>query len=269
MEAVGDSWRVRRFAVLAALLVTAPVLLAAPGPVPETQVAVVVTEAWAVTVDEKGRWVLLESRQAPFRVLVDADGTEEDGRHAGIYLTVGDRTFQGVYAGGLAPLIAPQRPWVLQTAVEVRAAGESVWVRMGDAGPSPFPGEDPHPLLPPFYLEAEIRSGSPVLLHLRGSYYLLPTGQPLVQVETADGAWTEHAIRDGKASVAYVFEPRVILFEDGQGSRFRVETDARVVQFESLLGTEAARDRAFEIDFDHSAKDFGQTEVTTTVTIWP
>lgn len=251
-----------------ATLLTASLLLtlAVPAGPPPSMVATASPE-WTLTVDAVGRRVVLES--GVYGILVDGDGLEDDGMSAGVYLGVEGRHFEGLFFGWLVPLFVPARPWMPQSWVTVRAEDSLVQVVFEDHGPPPGPGEEPYPLWPPFRMELEIHLAQPLVFHLRGLYSLLPVGHPMLELQHNNGTSEVYPVPDAEATRAYWHDLRSIRFTDAQGSQFLVETDAILVQIESLGSGDDPDRSVFEIDFDHSAKEFGQLSIATTVTLWP
>lgn len=262
-----DTWVMHALASFATLVVASLLLVLAAPAGPPPWVAATASAEWSLTVDAVGRRVVLES--GPYGILVDGDGLEDDGMYAGVYLSVGNRSFDGLYVGWPAPLLVPQRPWVAQSRITVTAEEDVVEVSFEDHGPPPRLGEEPYPLQPPFRMEVEIRLGQPLVVHLRGLYSLLPLGHPTLSLEHDDGTAETYSVPASEATRTTYRDLRSVRFMDAQGSQFWVETDAILVQIESLGSGDDPDRSVFEIDFDHSAKEFGQLSVATTVTLWP
>jgi hypothetical protein len=248
---------------LALTLVTSPIA-------PRHPVYVVdVSAGWDVSVSLEQRSISLLSEDGLREILVDGDGTEDDGMFGGIYLRVWNRTFSGDYLGHEAPLIAPERSFVPQSYIALEAERDVVNISMVDDSPSLDVEPSLYPLLPPFRMQIQITFGDEIVIQLRGLYYILPVGLERVLVWNETGEVVSYDTTEEGPWRAYFEEARVVEFVDNMGFSYRIETDARVIQFEALPPGPGASRQAYEIDFDHSYKDYGQFEVITTLYIRP
>lgn len=224
---------------------------------------------WEVEISIADRYVSLVAVDGSYAVLLDGDGPEDDGMFAGVYLTIGGRTFSGYYLGHEAPLLAPERPYVTQSQITVEASGNRLLVTILDDKPALAGGNDPYPLVPPFRMEAEILLGQETIVHLRGLYYILPTGLERVLLWSGPVGPMVYEISEEGPWRAYVEDITAMEFVDSMGTWYKLETNARVIQFEALRPGPDPTRQVYEIDFDHSYKEYGQFDIITTLVLRP
>ncbi len=221
-----------------------------------------------ISTSSEERWISAVSEAGPWGILVDGDGPEDDGMYAGVYLRSGHREFSGGYLHKRAPLIAPERPFTIQSWIHVVAGENRVDVSMVDDGHPSGVASGRYRLQQPLRMDATVSFGPHITIVLRGLYYILPSGVGTVSLRDGEGKRWEHGIVPGPWRT-YFEDIRTMEFFDSFGTHFLIETEARVLQLEGLPAAGDPAGQAFEIDFDHSYKEYGQFEIFTTVRLSP
>lgn len=235
----------------------------ATEPIVWQQGVVSVTEepaaAWHVTLE--GNEVVARHGEAELALLIDPTNGDADGRYAGVYLTeAGTARFGGRYNATDCSAFVPDRPYVDQEAVEVLAAGATLSVTMTEGSlaeipDSQFESDEPFRWHSTWSLEIDG-------LHLaaQGLYYLLPSQDSCELTLRAEGG-----AELGSLALDLETEPFLQYFEAVRSievvspvDSFTVTTDAAIVQVEVPSYPDTA---LFELDFDHSFKEQGQSDV--------
>ncbi|MFQ5837979.1 MAG: hypothetical protein ACE5HJ_04275 [Thermoplasmata archaeon] len=224
---------------------------------------------WMISVNVEEHWVSLTSKDGSRRLLVDGDGPEDDDMYAGLYLTIDGKVLSGSYLGHRAPLIAPERPFVTQTSIHLRAEHDAVEITLVEDGPIPSLEPDAYPLIPPFKVVISLHFGQEIVVRLKGLYYILPMGPRNILLWYEGGEAMEFDSALEGPWQEYFEGLRAMEFLDSMNTRFRIETNAKVVQLEALPPSADPGLQAFEIDFDHSLKEYGQFEILTTLYLSP
>ncbi len=261
------SVRLRPAVLILALTALLMLNLPMPGSVLHARYAAKGGDGWQVVSNPEDRWISIISKDGSQRVFVDGDGPEDDEMYAGVYIRLGEREFSGNYLGTKAPLLAPENPFLTQSRVYAEAKGREVEITMLDDSSLYRPG-DPHSAVSSLRMEVSITFGPDIVITLRGLYYILPVGVETFTLWIDEDERVYHRLGDGPY-VDYFEDVRFVEFTDSQGAHFVVETDARVLQFESLPPMGDPQLRVSEIDFDHSYKEYGQAEILTTVLLLP
>lgn len=197
-------------------------------------------------------------------LILDTTSSSLDGRYAGIFLRVdGQERHVGKYNGSQASMFVPDRPWKDQEAVQVVAQGETLTIEMREGSLSEIPDSQFESDEPFRWTSRWAMEGQGLAIESRGLYYVLPPmdgcsvtvhgeGGVVLGIEQIDG--------DTKPFLRYYEEVRTISLESPSLGAVSIETDAAVLQVQVPTFQNTTR---FELDFDHSFKDHGQTDVMT------
>ena len=215
--------------------------------------------AWHVTLE--GTEVVARHTAADLALLIDATSGTTDERYAGIYLTeAGTARFTGRYNATTCSTFVPDRPYLDQEAVEVLADDATLTVTMTEGSlaeipDSQFESDEPFRWQSSWSLE-----GDGLHVAAQGLYYLLPSKDSCqLTLRAEDGAEL------GSLALTLDTEPFLQYFEAvrsievvSAAESFAVTTDAEILQVEIPSYPDTG---LFELDFDHSFKERGQSDV--------
>ncbi|MGI5863230.1 MAG: hypothetical protein ACOX6T_14390 [Myxococcales bacterium] len=218
--------------------------------------------AWQV--EQEGAEVVARYEGTGLALVIDPTNGSVDGRYSGIYVHLDDSPlFAGRYNGTDASVFVPDRPWMSQTQVTVVAERELLIVEMLEGSlsqvpDSHYPSDEPFRWRSTWSLETEgLRVAS------AGLYYVLPSKQSCALTITGEGdveLGTLDIQSDTSPFLRYYEDVRSIEVASADFGSFTIATDAEILQVEVPRFPDT---ELFELDFDHSFKDRGQTEVHT------
>ena len=222
--------------------------------------------AW--TVAEESGEVVARHGDLDLALVIDATNADDDHRYAGVYvLESGQPRFTGTYYGSHCSTFVPDRPHLNQTAVAVTAAGPELTIEMTEGSlaemvDSQYESDEP------FRWTSIWSIGVDGLgLSANGLYYLLvPMESCDVTVLGEGGAeiGTTHIDSDTAPMLRYFEDVRTIELDSLPLGPLSVATDAAVLQVHVTSYPDTS---LFELDFDHSFKDRGQTDVHVDVSL--
>lgn len=206
--------------------------------------------------------VVARHAAADVALVVDPTNGAADGRYAGVYVFVGGAAqFEGTYNDTHCSMFVPDRPYMNQQDVSVVASGASLVVTMTEGSlsqmpDSKFPSDDPFVWKSSWSLDP-----GGLRLAASGLYYLLPPkdgcGLKLLG-EGGNEIGTVQIESDTAPFLKYFLGVRTIEIASSVAGTISIATDAEKLQVEVPSYPNTG---LFELDFDHSFKDLGQSEV--------
>jgi hypothetical protein len=197
-------------------------------------------------------------------LVLDTTSSAADGRYAGIFLHVdGEERHVGQYNGSHVSMFVPDRPWKDQDSVQIVAQGEDLTIEMLEGNLSEIPDAQFESDEPFRWASRWAVEGQGLAIESHGLYYLLPPMDGCsVMAHGAGGVLlgTEQIDGDTKPFLRYYEGVRTISLQSPSLGAVSIETDAAVLQVQVPTFQKTTR---FELDFDHSFKDHGQTDVMT------
>lgn len=197
-------------------------------------------------------------------LVIDPSSSSTDSRYAGVYVEVdGQERHAGNYNGYHVSTFVPDRPYIDQESVEVVAEQERLTIEMlegslSEIPDSQFTSDEPFRWASQWTIDAE---GLAVEAH--GLYYLLPPMDGCA-LDAFDESGTllgsEEIVADTPPFLRYYESVSKISLTSPSLGAVSIETDAAVLQVQVPSYPDTSR---FELDFDHSFKDHGQTDVMT------
>jgi hypothetical protein len=201
-------------------------------------------------------------------LVIDPSSSSTDGRYAGVYLEVdGQERHAGDYNGSHVSTFVPDRPYIDQERVDVVADEERLAIEMVEGSllemsDAQFTSDEPFRWASQWTIEND---GLAVEAH--GLYYLLPPMDGC-SVSAFDEAGTllgsEEILASTPPFLRYYEGVRTISLTSPSLGAVSIDTDAAVLQVQVPSYPDTSR---FELDFDHSFKDHGQTDVMTRLVV--
>jgi hypothetical protein len=216
--------------------------------------------AWHVAIENLD--VVARHLQADVALIIDPTNGKIDGRYAGVYVFAGGvEKYDGTYNDTHCSMFVPDRPFMDQENVVVLAAGPTLTVTMTEGSlsqmsDSQFPSDEPFRWQSTWSLEA-----AGLRLASSGLYYILPPKDGCALTMTDEGGTSIGSLQITSATTSflkYYTGVRTIGLVSSVVGSLSFATDAEILQVEVPSYPNTG---LFELDFDHSIKEKGQSDV--------
>ncbi len=214
--------------------------------------------------------IVLSEKSGDMTITLDWTSVESDGACAGIYIKTGSVPFEGLYGFGRAACFIPDIA-LTQDYLSISSTDSAVRIIMKGLAYKDIKetGVDSLDKLP-ITMSAMIQpTAKGFVISLQGMYYiLLPKDQAALkfvfgQPTKLDSAYVEQT---SPRLIKYFDDTRSVEVSNKNLGRWSILTDASRLQLD-IPEPSWTSFTMFELDFDHSYKDFGQMSVSTVVTV--
>lgn len=231
----------------------------------EVNIAIKPGSKWKLSRDVGNVIATFES--LPLSVLIDYTDETTDNRYAGLFITERNLELSGFYGFAKTAFFIPDQA-VTQDTITIDVADSSfrVIMKQGNYGQIKETGiakVDLKPITFDFLIE---KNGGTIDLSLFGMYYfMLPKdGTQLIIYSQPDQIDTLNITLQTARMIRYFDNVDSLTATNKTYGLFKVVTDAKRLQVD-VPDVSLRNDILFELDFDHSYKDFGQIEVLSKV----
>lgn len=228
---------------------------------------------WKLINNLKERWIKARFENYALEVLVDWDDALDDGHSVDIIVKIDDKSYDNLSFRDRSALIHANRGWATQERVEVKGVGKTLKIAMEEGSVCYFLEKirecPPNLSNESISLKANLTVvDRSLVVELKGFYYILlsKTNTTLELFDQENQLSAQYLItEETPVFVDYYENVSKIVVNDGVFGELDIQTNVRLLQIDTSNTVRIPENKnlplAFELDFDHSFKEYGQKDM--------